>query len=384
MALREPLLYQSKRKIKEQKTEIEDEKSETGDAPEEPVPKKGAVSAVWKFFGLKKIRPHQAKSEGIYGQNWDVTYNPDSICAVKGSSVTISCSYTYPSGHRVETVYWTKNKNGNRPDLSEEPAYRGRFQYLGDKQSDCSMKLTDVRERDAVMYLFRFETDKTGGKWTGLPGVQLSVTDLQVETPERVVEGDTVTLKCRTNCSLSNTTTFIWYKNEYVLTRKNMKNNELSFQSVSSEDRGSYMCAVQGHENLPSPAVTLTVIYPPRNTTVSVNASGEIVAGSSVTLTCSSDANPPQINYTWYKENVTSPVGYGQSYIINNIQSNNSGLYYCEAQNKHGSQRTTAVPIKEKAISPSPEPNHKGYMFAPSEISNAPSVIAPCSRPWYN
>ncbi|XP_030634732.1 B-cell receptor CD22-like [Chanos chanos] len=200
------------------------------------------------------------------------------------------------------------------------------------------------------MYLFRFETDKTGGKWTGSPGVRLSVTDLHVETPERVKEGDTVTLKCRTTCSLSNSPTFIWYKNGHVLTRKNMKNNEFSLQSVSSDDRGSYMCAVQSHENLPSPAVTLAVIYPPRYTTVSVNASGEIVAGSSVTLTCSSDANPPQINYTWYKESLTSPVGYGQTYIINNIQSNNSGLYYCEAQNKHGSQRTTAVPIKEKGM----------------------------------
>ncbi|XP_030634723.1 B-cell receptor CD22-like [Chanos chanos] len=424
--------------------------------------------------------------QGIYSQSWGVWYRPDSICAVKGSSVTMPCSYTYPSGYRVETVYWTKNENGNRPALSEEPAYRGRFQYLGDKQSDCSMKLSDVRERDAVMYLFRFETDKTGGKWTGSPGVQLSVTDLQMETPERVKEGDTVTLKCRTTCSLSNSPTFIWYKNGQVLTRKNMKNNELSLQSVSpsgeivegssvtlicssdanppatytwfqkngtvsigkeetyrinkisSEDSGEYHCKSnnkQGHQysntvslnvlyppkkttvsvspsgeiveggsvtltcssdaNPPATytwfmkngtvtigkeetyrinkissedsgeyhckstnqhghqyanAVSLNVLYPPRNTTVSVNASGQIVAGSSVTLTCSSDANPPQINYTWYKENVTSPVGYGQSYIINNIQSNNSGLYYCEAQNKHGSQRTTAVPIKEKGM----------------------------------
>ncbi|XP_030634730.1 adhesion G protein-coupled receptor E3-like [Chanos chanos] len=60
-----------------------------------------------------------------------------------------------------------------------------------------------------------------------------------------------------------------------------------------------------------------------------------VLKGSSVNMSCS---------YTYPNDR------YGQSYIINNIQSNNSGLYYCEAQNKHGSQRTTAVPIKEKAV----------------------------------
>lgn len=44
----------SLRWIKEQKIEMENEESETRDAPEELVPKRGAVSAVWKFFGFKK------------------------------------------------------------------------------------------------------------------------------------------------------------------------------------------------------------------------------------------------------------------------------------------------------------------------------------------
>ncbi|XP_030636350.1 B-cell receptor CD22-like [Chanos chanos] len=289
----------------------------------------------------------------------------------------MSCSYTYPTGHTVNATFWMKNRleGLETSGMSEDPAYKIRVEYLGNKQNNCSMKLTNVTGQDAKRYFFRFTTNYTSGKWIGEPGVQMSVTDLQVETPERVMEGETVTLKCNTTCSLSNTSTFIWYKNGRVLTRKTMKNNELSLQSVSYEDRGSYMCAVQGHENLPSPAVTLTVTYPPKKTTVSVSASGEIVAGSSVTLTCSSDANPPQINYTWYKESVTSPVGYGQSYIINNIQSSNSGLYYCEAQNKHGSQKTTAVLVtlkdrpKKTTVSVSP----------PREIVEGSSVTLICS-----
>ncbi|KAI5609515.1 Fc receptor-like protein 5, partial [Silurus asotus] len=77
---------------------------------------------------------------------------------------------------------------------------------------------------------------------------------------------------------------------------------------------------------------------PPKN--VSISPSGAIVERCSVTLTCSSDSNPPVENYTWFKENEASPVGSGQSY-----RALQSGLYYCEVQNKLGSERSAAVSI---------------------------------------
>ncbi|XP_045569340.1 B-cell receptor CD22-like [Salmo salar] len=83
----------------------------------------------------------------------------------------------------------------------------------------------------------------------------------------------------------------------------------------------------------------------PRKTSVSVSPSGEIVEGSSVTLTCSSDANPPVDKYTWYKKNVTSPKASGQSYSITNISSEDRGEYYCETQNGRGSMNSTALMI---------------------------------------
>ncbi|XP_030636346.1 B-cell receptor CD22-like [Chanos chanos] len=312
----------------------------------------------------------------VTGQIWSVWYNPKGICALKGSSVTISCSYKYPTRHKVETVFWIKNRarNVEPMDLSEDPDYKGRVEYLGNKQDNCSMKLTDVTKQDARKYFFRFVTNYDTGKWIGEPGVTLSVTDLQVETPERVKEGDTVTLKCRTTCSLSNTPTFIWYKNGHVLTRKTIKNNELSLHSVSSEDRGSYMCAVQGHENLPSPAVNLTVTYPPKKTTVSVSPSGEIVEGSSVTLTCSSDANPPA-TYTWFKKNGTVTIGKEETYRINKISSEHSGEYQCKSNNQHGHQYSNTVSLNVLY----PPRNTKVSVSPSGEIVEGSSVTLTCS-----
>ncbi|KAM8772578.1 vascular cell adhesion protein 1-like [Acanthopagrus schlegelii] len=73
---------------------------------------------------------------------------------------------------------------------------------------------------------------------------------------------------------------------------------------------------------------------------VSVSPSAEIVEGSSVTLTCSSDANPAA-NYTWYKENEDSPKASGQIFTITDIRAEHSGNYYCEVQNRRGRNKTS-------------------------------------------
>uniref|UniRef100_A0A4W5KRE4 Ig-like domain-containing protein n=1 Tax=Hucho hucho TaxID=62062 RepID=A0A4W5KRE4_9TELE len=194
---------------------------------------------------------------------------------------------------------------------------------------------------------------------------------LQVKViPATVTEGQKVTLTCITTCTLTDNPnpTYIWYKNGHVTTQS----NSLFLNPVSSEDAGRYSCAVEGHENLPSPEETLTVRYGPKNTSVSVSPSGEIVEGSSVTLTCSSDANPPVDKYTWYKKNVTSPKASGQSYSITNISSEDRGEYYCEAQNGRGSMNSTALMIIVAGKVPSSILQYKTTCF------NLILIIIPC------
>ncbi|KAF4075475.1 hypothetical protein AMELA_G00234930, partial [Ameiurus melas] len=200
-------------------------------------------------------------------------------------------TYTHPT-HLTETNrFWIivkdKVKNKEPTDLHNEPGYSGRVEYLGDKQRHFSLRLSDVKKSDEHMYCFRITTNVDGERWLGYPGVRLTVTDLQVIAPAEVTEGQSAVLICKTTCSLTDPT-FIWYKNRRDLTTKTTKSNELHLQPVSSEDAGSYSCAVRGYEHLPSPAQTLRVRYPPKNVSVSISPSGEIVEGSSVTLTCSS------------------------------------------------------------------------------------------------
>ncbi|KAL7852253.1 hypothetical protein SRHO_G00180380 [Serrasalmus rhombeus] len=363
----------------------------------------------------------------------------------------MSCTYTYPNDYSVQKAFWTKQWPANNiepPSLLDHPEFRGRVQYLRDKKHDCTLRLRDVRETDQSKYYFRFTTDQPGGKYQGAGGVDLSVTDLQVEVPERVMEGDQVTLTCKTTCSLTVTPTFTWYRNGH---RLSSRTDQLHLQPISREDAGRYRCGVLGQnlhspevtlnvrylqvevperviegdkvtltcktsfslsyrptfiwyrnghrlssrtdqlhlqpvssdnkdryrcavldQNIYSPVVTLNVRYGPKSVSVSISPSSEIVEGSSVTLTCSSDANPP-VGYNWIKG--TSSVGKGETYTMKKISSVDSGEYKCRSSNEHGVKYSTALTLN--VLYP---PKSVSVSISPSgEIVEGRSVTLTCS-----
>ncbi|XDV16275.1 hypothetical protein PO909_016067, partial [Leuciscus waleckii] len=254
----------------------------------------------------------------------------------------MSCTYTYPTGYQIKKVFWTESLKGDEsPDLSNDTEYSQRLQYLGDKQQNCTVRLSHVTLKDSHMYYFRFITNITEGRWTGAAGVTLTVTDLQVESPERVTEGDSVNLRCKSSCALTDRATFIWYRNSQPLTERRDRNNELLLQSVRREDSGRYSCAVDGHTHI-SPAVQLNVMYPPVKPVISISPSGVIVEGDSVTLNCISDSNPPA-EISWIKGGTI--VGSGRIYNISKISSDDSGEYKCKSIYEHGEKYSDAVTL---------------------------------------
>ncbi|XP_055770661.1 vascular cell adhesion protein 1-like [Salvelinus fontinalis] len=295
-----------------------------------------------------------------------VKYTTQSICALKGSTVKLSCSYTYPRDHKVTSTFWFTKKyaTGNYVSLSDDPDYKGRVEYSGDKKKDSTLRITHLRESDSAEYKFRFITDRNVGRYTGSPGVTLSVTALQV----KVTYTTWASLTCSTTCTLTGNPTYIWYKNGHKV-----QEDTSSSYTYYFNDADSYSCAVK--DNLSSPAV-----YKPKSTSVSVSPSGEIVEGSSVTLTCSSDANPPVDKYTWYKKN--GGGGYQsisnqntEPYVFNQIQSSDSGEYYCEAQNEMGTDTSRTINMNVKY-----GPKSTSVSVSPSgEIVEGSSVTLTCS-----
>ncbi|KAL6482252.1 hypothetical protein MHYP_G00103320 [Metynnis hypsauchen] len=227
-------------------------------------------------------------------------------------------------------------------------------------------------KKDEHQFCFRIRSSVEEQKWLGKPGVQLRVTELHVEAPEEVTEGETADLTCNTTCSLTDPT-FIWYKDGRPLTTKTIKKNQLHLQTVSSEDAGSYSCAVRGDQHLRSTAHSLRVRHSPKNVSVYISPSGEIVEGSSVTLSCSSDGYPPVKIYTWFKGSAS--IGEGKNYSFPNIRSEDSGEYTCQSRNDHGERRSTAVQLNVAY----PPKNASASISSSDDLGEGNSINLTCS-----
>ncbi|XP_047433426.1 B-cell receptor CD22-like [Mugil cephalus] len=299
-------------------------------------------------------------------------------------------------------------------DLRKDSQYSGRVQVLKPETGRSTLRITNLRESDSSEYRFKFKTPWF--EWRSvLPGTTLTVTALQVQVTRIISVHQSQTeaeLKCLSSCSPAGRL-YVWFKNQQrirtqqtstltdnfsledtvscafsghedyrspsvypsklspvsvspsgeivegssvTVTCRNdanpaakytwYKGNQplplgpggiYHFTSISSEDRGIYYCKSEDQQSV---SVFIDVQYPPKLPSVSVSPSGEIVEGSSVTLTCSSDANPAA-NYTWYKENEDSPKASGQNFTITDFRPEHRGSYYCEAQNRRGRHNST-------------------------------------------
>ncbi|XP_029949784.1 B-cell receptor CD22-like isoform X2 [Salarias fasciatus] len=156
---------------------------------------------------------------------------------------------------------------------------------------------------------------------------------LFVSPSGEIVEGGSVTLTCRIDGDPAVTTTLSKDNRTLLLGPAGTHN----FTSISSNDRGLYHCRSQDQHSV---YLFIDVQYAPKLPLVSVSFSGGIVEGSSVSLTCSSDANPVA-NYTWHKEEEELPKASGEIFTITDFRPEHSGGYYCEAQNSRGRRKST-------------------------------------------
>ncbi|KAL2086189.1 hypothetical protein ACEWY4_017248 [Coilia grayii] len=242
--------------------------------------------------------------------------------------------------------------------LSDAPAYAWLRDghALATLQRSNELLLEPVQANDTGAYSCRV---KGHPAVTSNP-IRITVTceqQLQVKvSPGQVREGERVELTCDTTCPISSNSlaTFSWYKDRHLISQQNLRgppqnqHQQLVLEAATPEDTGHYSCAMGGPLELRSPRVEMSVQFAPRTPSVSASPSGSVIEGGSVTLTCSSDANPPVENYTWFKVDESTPVGSGQQYSISNIRSEGGGQYYCEARNEHGAENSSAVSIRVK------------------------------------
>ncbi|XP_059188107.1 carcinoembryonic antigen-related cell adhesion molecule 5-like [Centropristis striata] len=309
-----------------------------------------------------------------------VSYTKRSICAFRGSSVDISCNYFGNElGLYMVSRFWFSParshqwQNPSQPeDITKDSKYAGRVQFrvsgaIATERGVATLKLTDLRESDSAEYHFKFTAQRF--EWiSSLPGTTLTVTALQVQVTKVLAQPSYIEaeLRCHSSCSPAGRLSYVWFRNGGIV------------QGVSYSYKGQFhlgdsiSCAFKGYESYPSPAV-----YAPKLPSVSVSPSAEIVEGSSVTLTCSSDANPAA-TYGWYKRNGNpndAPLSEKPQLVFSSIQSSDSGEYYCAAENELGRRKSEYISISVKYA-----PRLPSVSVSPSaEIVEGSSVTLTCS-----
>ncbi|XP_049426717.1 hemicentin-1-like isoform X2 [Epinephelus fuscoguttatus] len=309
-----------------------------------------------------------------------VSYNKRSICAFKGSSVDISCSYYgYELGLYLEFKFWFSPgrshqwQNPSQPeDLTGDPRYAGRVQFkvsgrVATERGLATLSINDLRESDSAEYRFKFKAQRF--EWqTDLPGTTLTVAAPRVQVTKAVVQQSVTEaeLRCQSSCSPAGRLSYVWFKNGEIV------------KGVTYSYRGQFhlediiSCAFKGYENHRSPSV-----YAPKLPSVSARPSADVAEGSSVTLTCSSDANPAA-KYTWYKENGNpdlKPLSNKPQLVLSSVQSSDSGQYYCTAENELGRRTSGYIFISVKYA-----PKLPSVSVSPSaEIVEGSSVTLTCS-----
>ncbi|XP_073693884.1 sialic acid-binding Ig-like lectin 14 [Garra rufa] len=219
------------------------------------------------------------------------------------------------------------------------------------------------------------------------PTVQLYVEQKEVQDQEEVLERSSVSLRCsaETLCS-SPPPTLTWSSTPRIPFSESSRLQELilisdlNFTATHRQHRVTFTCTItyqlQDKNKTAQNSITLHVQYAPNNTSVSVLPSSSVLEGSSVTLTCSSDANPA-VNYTWFKESggQLEQLQTGDTVTFNRTDLKHRGWYHCTAQNQHGSQNSSVMLDIQYAPKISPSPScYKTVCFCEADGNPSPKL----------
>ncbi|XP_050960563.1 B-cell receptor CD22 [Labeo rohita] len=333
------------------------------------------------------------------------------IEALSGSCVIIKCRFeineTYDKDltESAATGLWLKDgTNGvnNQVFNSSDPKPKFSGKITGKlHEKNCTTVFYNITSNHNGKYYFRIEGNG-GLKWTYAkestsinvidsppkPIVQLYVEQKEVQDQEEVLEvleGSSVSLRCsaETLCS-SPPPTLTWSSTPRIPLSESSRLQELisdlNFTATHRQHRVTFTCTItyqlQDENKTAQNNITLHVQYSPKNTSVSVIPSSSVLEGSSVTLICSSDANPAVLNYTWSRESEgqLEQLQTGHTLTFNRTDLKHRGWYHCTAQNQHGSQNSSVMLDTEYA------PKNTSISAIPSSsVLEGSSVTLICS-----
>ncbi|XP_048029706.1 sialic acid-binding Ig-like lectin 12 isoform X2 [Megalobrama amblycephala] len=305
---------------------------------------------------------------------------PRRIMALSGSCVQIPCRFNVSEISLKSTErlfgFWMKKNHDFK--ISKNLVFNGKtniirgfnnIEILGNlSQRECTTVFYDVMKNHSDNYYFRVETKPSVWNYTYSDNpIYISVSDspqpptLKPTDRKEVMEETTVNLSCSAEapCPKQPPTISWTYIPESANITTQLKEKPDKTQSVFSRMtfKASYMdhrrnisCTATyprktSNDTTVETTVMLRVLFPPKETRITIVPSDSVSVGTNVTLTCKSKANPSNdMNYTWYKRGYENQLDFGEQLTFT-VNRKNGGWYFCTAKNKHGIQKSEEIQL---------------------------------------
>ncbi|XP_051776731.1 B-cell receptor CD22-like [Erpetoichthys calabaricus] len=258
----------------------------------------------------------------------------------EGESTSLTCSAPLFCPKQPPSLAWSDTLNGTvhqtvHTGIKESRSVSSRLTFT------ASFHLHMKNITCTVSY--PVETEKRSAAQSLTLNVLYAPRETSIHHTDQIFMGQLLTLTC--NASANPTANFSWFQINGASALLIGQQQEVTLASVTPGDSGRYYCQAEnpyGKDN--SKPVILNVLFPPNNTTASLNYTSGIKDGDPVALICSSSANPAA-NYSWFQitEAAILLVGSEQSLTFTTVTPSDSGRYYCQAQNSLGLENSTFV-----------------------------------------
>ncbi|XP_023131965.2 B-cell receptor CD22 [Amphiprion ocellaris] len=300
--------------------------------------------------------------QGVLCGDWRVIV-PQKVEVVKGSCVTIPCSFDVPD----EYVQYLNSecraiwiKKDSRPWITLTQAMTGDL-----TNKDCTSTFNNMIAENSHQYYFRLDCSEPLLYNFADRHVNLVVTDDPPApnltlSPLEVKEGSSVSLTCSAPAPCQTLPpTLTWTPSlgdvqeqlQENVDKTKVKRSVLTFTASHLHHGQIISCTVVykkqdgSRDASERRSLTAAVSYSPKDTTVSVSPSGPVQQSSNVTLTCTSNANPAVKSFTWYRDDGNQETVIGTKAVLNIQASKVSRPLFCEAANGVGVGRSNLSQI---------------------------------------
>ncbi|XP_060948319.1 sialic acid-binding Ig-like lectin 7 [Limanda limanda] len=302
-----------------------------------------------------------AVMQGVFSETWVLTA-PRRIVGISDSCVTVPCHFQVPDEQQANILNCSNSANWRRGAFFNPKTEQA--EIIGDlTKKNCTTVMKGFSNIHNDLYFFRLECPNL--KFTFRDGISIS-TQSEPSPPQLSVvgqasEGVQARLQCETPVSCSVLPPSLTWSPRDASSQEesHMKQSTdgsmtmtstLTFMASADHHNQSIFCSVSyplstGGSSSPAAASRrLSILYAPRFTRATISPSGPVFEGETVTLTCSSDANPPVTRYTWFREErgQIRALARGQTLDLQ-VSLSDRGAYLCQAQSPRGSQRSTSV-----------------------------------------